>query len=129
MKSGSLFVVAVLLSAGLSLPALAQSSDTTTTILQGLQKMDRGAAPKAPAASPAQGTGGLSFDQMKAAAIARASMAAIDTDRNGSVSREELAALTNQFFDVADSNRDGQLSEEELSTFAANMNRVLSMLR
>lgn len=126
MKFRSLFAVVTLLAmTAISAPALSQS-DTTTTILQGMQNLYNGSGT---AATPAQGTATGGFDQMKAAAIARASMAAIDTDRSGAVSREELATLTNRFFDVADSNRDNQLSEEELSTFAANMNKVLSFLQ
>ena len=126
MKYGLLFVVTVAVSVGLSVPAFSQS-DTTTTILQGLQNLHNGTT----SAKPAQGQAGttMNFDQMKAAAIAKASMTAIDTDRNGSVNKEELAALTNKFFDVADTDRNGELSEDELSTFAANMNKVLTLLR
>lgn len=113
------FVAVVLSSLALSVPAFSQSD--TNSILQGLQSLGNGgtAVPGA----------GANFDQLKAAAIARASMTAIDTDRNGTVNKEELAALTNKFFDVADTDQNGELTEDELSTFAANMNKVLTFLR
>ncbi len=112
---------ATLMATVLSAPVLAQT-DTTTTILQGLQNWNSGntaTAPKTP----------TTLDSLKSTALAKASLAAIDTDRNGTVSKTELAAVTNRLFDVADSNRDGQLSEEELSAFAANMNKVLAFVR
>lgn len=101
-------------------PVFAQS-DTTSTLLQQLQNWNSGnaAAPKMP----------TTLDTLKTTALAKASLAAIDTDRNGTVSKEELATVTNRLFDVADSDRNGQLSETELTTFAANMNKVLTYLR
>lgn len=122
MKSQSVLFAAVLALGFLAAPAFAQS-DTTTTILQGLQNWNSGSAATTTPKSP---TG---LDSLKSAALAKASMAAIDTDRNGTVSKTELAAVTNRLFDVADTDRNGQLTEEELSTFAANMNKVLAYLR
>ncbi len=117
-----LATAAVLMATALvSAPVLAQT-DTTTTILQGLQNWNSGTtatAPKTP----------TTLDSLKSTVLAKASLAAIDTDRNGTVSKTELATVTNRLFDVADSNRDGQLTEEELSTFAANMNKILAVVR
>lgn len=117
----ALFAATLALAVSAALPVHAQS-DTTTTILQGLQNWNSGA------------TGGTaktpsSLDQLKTTALAKASIAAIDTDRNGTVSKEELAAMTNKMFVIADADGDGQLTETELSTFAANMNKILSYLR
>ena len=121
----TLSVLSALLALGLfAAPALAQS-DATSTLLQGLQNWNSGNA----ATGTAPKTTVNSLDSLKSAALAKASIAAIDTDRNGTVSKEELAAMTNKMFVVADADGDGQLTETELSTFAANMNKILSYLR
>lgn len=121
MKIISVYAVVVLAAVSLTVPAFAQS-DATTTIMQGLQNWNSGTTTAAPKTS-------TSLDSLKSAALAKASLAAIDTNHNGTVSKEELAAMTNKLFDVADSNHDGQLTEQELSTFAENMNKVLTFLR
>lgn len=112
-------VVAVMVTA----PAFAQS-DATSALLQGLQNWNNGSA--ATGTTPQLPT---SLDALKTTALAKASLAAIDTNRNGTVSKEELAAMTNKMFDLADSDHNGQLTEAELTTFAANMNKVLAYLR
>lgn len=115
-------IAAVLSVITLVAPALAQSSDATSTLLQGLQNWNSGTAATG-SKTP------TSLDSLKSAALAKASMTAIDTDRNGTVSKTELATVTNRLFDVADTDGNGQLTEQELSTFAANMNKVLAFLR
>jgi hypothetical protein len=105
----------------LSAPALAQT-DNTSKLLQGLQSLGNNGGTGA-------NTETFRFDQMKAAALTKAGMAAIDTDRNGTISKEELAVMTNRAFDLADSNGDGQLTAQELTTFANNMSQLLGYLR
>ncbi len=116
-------VSALLALALFAAPALAQS-DATSTLLQGLQNWNSGTT-----SGTTPKTTVNSLDSLKSAALAKASIAAIDGDRNGTVSKEELAAMTNKMFVVADADGDGQLTETELSTFAANMNKILSYLR
>lgn len=116
--------IAMMLTA-LSAPAFAQSNTsantTTNTLLQGLQSFSAGQGTAA-----ANQTNGLS--QMKANALAKAGMYAIDADHNGSISKAEMSTLTDKMFNLADTNHDGQLSQQELSTFAADMNKALSLL-
>jgi predicted negative regulator of RcsB-dependent stress response len=102
--------------------AFAQSeTDMTTNILQGLQNFN--------GSGTATATNSPSVEQFKSSVLMKAGMGAMDTDRNGTISKAELAVVTNKLFDVADSNHDAQLSEDELATFSANMTKVLSMLR
>lgn len=106
----------------LSAPAFAQS-DTTSTILQGLQQLNNTGT------ASTTGTGiPTSIDDLKTKALTKAGMYAIDTDKNGTVSKEELATLTNKLFDLADKDSNGQLTEEELSAFGSSMNKALSFL-
>ena len=121
MKTLSVLSVGVVALGLLATPAMAQS-DATSTLLQGLQNWNSGT-------SATDSKTPTSFDQLKTTALAKASIAAIDTDRNGTVSKEELATMTNKMFVLADADGDGQLTETELSTFAANMNKLLSYLR
>lgn len=121
MKFKSVLSAAIMAAVMVSAQAFAQS-DTTSTILQGLQNWNSGST-----TTTTNSPTGL--DSLKSAALAKASMAAIDTDRNGTVSKAELATVTNRLFDVADTDGNGQLTEQELSTFAANMNKVLAYLR
>ena len=121
MKTLSILSAGILACGLLAAPAFAQS-DATSTLLQGLQNWNSGNATTT-SKTP------TSLDSLKSTALAKASIAAIDTDRNGTVSKEELAAMTNKMFVVADADGDGQLTETELSTFAANMNKILSYLR
>ena len=126
MKKILISFTSVALSFMLATPVFAQANtDMTTTILQGLQNFNGTGAGKA-AAPAAQSP---SLDELKASILTKAGMKAVDADRNGTVSKAELAAITNKLFDIADTNRDGQLSEQELSTFAANMTKILSLLR
>ena len=120
MKTLSVLSVAAL-ALVVSVSVASAQSDPTTTILQGLQNWNGGTA-----TTPKSATG---FDSMKSSALAKASLAAIDTDRSGTVSKEELAAMTNKLFLVADTDGNGQLTEAELSSFANNMNTVLTYLR
>ncbi|MDE1153695.1 MAG: hypothetical protein PW788_14260 [Micavibrio sp.] len=104
----------------LSVPAFAQS-DKTSALLQGLQSL--GGSGSSTSKTPS------TLDQIKTTVLMKASLSAIDTNHNGTVSKEELATLTNKLFDYADKDHNGQLTEEELSTFAEQMNKVMSFLR
>ena len=107
----------------LSVPAFAQS-DTTSTILEGLQRW--GSTAGTPAET--KGSSATTLDSLKAKALTKAGMYAIDTDKNGTVSKEELTTVTNRLFVLADKDSNGQLTEEELTSFSASMNKVLSFL-
>ncbi len=113
-----LVAISAVLTVLASSAALAQPDSTSILLQQGLQGMDGGGASST-----------SSLDQLRTAALAKASLYAIDADHSGTVSKAELAALTDKLFAAADKNRDGQLTEQELTAFAAQMNKTFSYMR
>ena len=81
------------------------------------------------ATAPSPATALPALDQIKTMAATRATMAMVDTDHNGMISKPEMTALNDRLFDMADTNKDGQLSETELQALGANMTRVMALLK
>ena len=119
LRTPLLYACLLLVSACASHPGQALGPhETRASLLADFKKAD------------ANGDEQLSKDEMNAGLPRYAAdFDEIDTDHNGTVSKPELAALTNKLFDVADTDHNGQLSEQELTTFAANMNKVLAFLQ